>query len=92
MTRSDNLTYTALFAAILATQLGTRHPSLDRLLLPVAIVGAVGFRYLRSLPVGATGHLLELAGLGAGIVSAASSPPARSPTTCPPPPTRPPSC
>ena len=68
MTRSDNLTYTALFAAILATQLGTRHPSLDRVLLPVVIVGAIGFGSLHSLPGGPTSHLLELAGLGAGLV------------------------
>ena len=68
MSTSDYITYSALFAAILATQLGTRHPSLDRVLLPVVIVGAIGFGYLRSLPGGSTSHLLELAGLGAGLV------------------------
>jgi hypothetical protein len=30
------------------------------------IVGAIGFRYLRSLPGGPTSHLLELAGLDVG--------------------------
>jgi hypothetical protein len=68
MSTSDYLTYTALFAAILGTQLGTRHPSLDRLLLPVLIVGAIGFRHLGALPGGPTSHLLELAGLGTGVV------------------------
>jgi hypothetical protein len=67
MTTTDYITYTALFVFILATQLGRRTPTLDRLLLPVLIVGAVGFRYLISLPSGSVSHLLVLAGLGLGV-------------------------
>jgi hypothetical protein len=68
MSPVDYITYTALFAVILATQLGTRHPSIDRLMIPVLIVGGIGFKYLKNLPDGTTSHLLELAGLGAGIL------------------------
>jgi hypothetical protein len=67
MTTTAYITYTALFAFILATQLGTRRPSLDRLILPVAVVTAIGFKYLRGLPSGTTSHLLELAGVAAGV-------------------------
>lgn len=68
MSTADYITYTALFIFILATQLGRRTPTLDRLLLPVLIVGGIGFKYLQSLPSGTVSHLLELAGLGAGVV------------------------
>jgi hypothetical protein len=36
--------------------------------LPVAIVGGVGAEYLRDLPAGATSHLLEAAGVAAGLL------------------------
>src|SRR5215475_4406934 len=68
MSTVDYITYTALFVFILATQLGHRTPTLDRLILPVAIVGGIGFKYLQNLPSGTANHLLELAGIGAGIV------------------------
>src|SRR6516225_2461038 len=68
MTTSDYLLYTGLFAAILITQLGTRHPDAKRLLLPVAIVGGIGAKYLTGMPAGTTDHLLELAGLAAGLL------------------------
>jgi hypothetical protein len=67
MSTSDYLLYTALFVAILATQLGTRRPDGKRLLLPVAITAGIGARYLKALPGGSAAHLLELAGLGAGV-------------------------
>jgi hypothetical protein len=65
---ADYITYTALFAFILATQLGRRNPTLDRLIIPVLIVGAIGFKYLHNLPTGTANHLLEAAGLGVGIL------------------------
>jgi MFS family permease len=65
---ADYITYTALFVFILATQLGRRTPTVDRLILPVVIVGAIGFKYLHNLPSGTVSHLLELAGLGAGVL------------------------
>lgn len=68
MSTSDYLLYTALFVAILATQLGTRHPDGKRLLLPVVLVAGVGAKYLRAIPGGGTARLLELAGLGAGLL------------------------
>jgi hypothetical protein len=65
---ADYITYTALFVFILATQLGRRTPSLDRLLLPVLIVGAIGFKYISNLPTGTVSHLIELAGIGVGLL------------------------
>jgi hypothetical protein len=68
MSVSDYLLYTGLFIAILATQLGTRHPDGKRLLLPVAITAGIGAKYLKALPAGSAAHLLELAGLAAGLL------------------------
>lgn len=68
MSLSDYLLYTGLFLAILATQLGTRRPDARRLLLPVAIVAGVGFRYLKDIPAGSTAHLIEAAGLVLGLL------------------------
>lgn len=68
MSISDYLLYTALFAAILATQLGTRRPDLKRLILPVVIVGGIGAKYLKDLPAGGTAQLLLIAGAGVGLV------------------------
>lgn len=68
MSLSDYILYTALFAAILATQLGTRRPDLKRLLLPVAVVAGIGAKYLRDLPTGTTAQLLLIAGAGVGLV------------------------
>jgi hypothetical protein len=65
---ADYITYTALFIFILATQLGRRTPTLDRLILPVLIVGAIGFKYLTHLPTGTANHLVEAAGVGAGLL------------------------
>ena len=68
MSTSDYLLYTGLFIAILATQLGTRHPDGKRLVLPVAIVAGIGAKYLKALPAGSAAHLLEVAGLAAGLL------------------------
>jgi hypothetical protein len=68
MSISDYLLYTGLFAAILVTQLGTRRPDGKRLLLPVVIVAGIGAKYLKALPAGSAAHLLELAGLAAGLL------------------------
>ncbi|MFF2808117.1 hypothetical protein ACFVT2_13155 [Streptomyces sp. NPDC058000] len=68
MSVSDYLLYTGLFVAILATQLGTRRPDAKRLLLPVAIVAGVGFKYLRDIPSGSTARLIEAGGLAAGLL------------------------
>jgi hypothetical protein len=70
---ADYITYTALFLFILATQLGRRTPTLDRLLLPVLIVAGIGFKYLQNLPSGTVSHLLELAGIGAGVLFGVAS-------------------
>ena len=68
MSISDYLLYTGLFIAILATQVGTRHPDGKRLLLPVVITVGIGARYLKAVPVGTTAYLLEFAGLAAGLL------------------------
>src|SRR5215469_13299795 len=70
---ADYITYTALFAFILATQLGRRTPTLDRLVLPVLIVAGIGFKYLQNLPSGTVSHLIELAGIGAGVLFGVAS-------------------
>lgn len=68
MSLSDYLLYTGLFIAILATQLGTRRPDARRLLLPVAVVAGVGFKYLKEIPAGSTAHAIEAAGLAVGVL------------------------
>ncbi|MBO8187266.1 hypothetical protein [Streptomyces spirodelae] len=68
MSLGDYLLYTGLFLVILATQLGTRRPDARRLLLPVAIVAGVGFKYLKEIPPGSTAHLIEAAGLAVGLL------------------------
>lgn len=68
MKTSDYLLYTGLFVAILATQLGTRRPDAKRLLLPVAIVAGIGFKYLRAMPAGTTPRTLEIAGAVLGLL------------------------
>ncbi|MGW5017490.1 hypothetical protein [Streptomyces cacaoi] len=68
MSLGDYLLYTGLFIAILATQLGTRQPDARRLLLPVAIVAGVGFKYLKEIPSGSTAHLIEATGLAVGLL------------------------
>ncbi|MEU5834778.1 hypothetical protein ABZ820_14045 [Streptomyces diacarni] len=73
MSLSDYLLYTGVFVAILATQLGTRRPDARRLLLPVAVVAGVGFKYLKDVPAGDTAHLIEAAGLVLGLVFGAAS-------------------
>jgi hypothetical protein len=65
---ADFITYTPSSSSSSPTQLGRRTPTLDRLILPVLIVGALGFKYLANLPSGTADHLLELAGAGAGIL------------------------
>jgi hypothetical protein len=68
MSTFDYITYSALFVAILATQLGRREPDAKRLLLPLVAVGAIGFKYIRHLPTGSMSHLLEVGGLLVGVV------------------------
>jgi hypothetical protein len=68
MSISDYLLYTGLFVAILATQLGTRRPDAKRLLLPVAVVAGIGAKFLRAMPGGSMPHLLEVAGVAAGLL------------------------
>lgn len=68
MSTTDYLVYTGLFAAILASQLGTRRPDLKRLLLPIGIVAGIGAKYLTHLPGGSWPHLLEIAGIATGAL------------------------
>ncbi|MGF1425637.1 hypothetical protein [Kitasatospora sp. LaBMicrA B282] len=68
MSVSDYLLYTGLFVAVLVTQLGTRRPDAKRLVLPIAIVAGIGAKYLKAMPGGSMPHLLEAAGLAAGLL------------------------
>jgi drug/metabolite transporter (DMT)-like permease len=65
---ADYITYTLLFTTILATQLGRRTPTLHRLILPVLIVAGIGLQYLTNLPAGTASHLIEAAGIAAGLL------------------------
>jgi hypothetical protein len=65
---SQYILYSALFFFILATQLGRRKPTGQRLLLPIVIVGAIGFKDLKTFPSGGTALLLVFGGLALGIL------------------------
>jgi hypothetical protein len=65
---SDYFLYIGLFVFILATQLGRREPNAQRLILPVVIVAAVGYKHLSGLPSGGTAQLLVGGGVGAGLL------------------------
>jgi hypothetical protein len=65
---SQYILYAALFFFILATQLGHRKPNGQRLLLPIVIVAAIGFKNLKTIPGGNIAHLLVLGGLALGIL------------------------
>lgn len=56
-----------LLVYILGSNLGTRRLSRARLLLPVALVGAAAWFFLRDLPTLGNDVQLELAGAGAGV-------------------------
>jgi hypothetical protein len=67
MSISDYILFTGLFVVILATQLGRREPDAKRLIMPLVLVGAVGFKYVHHLPSGSVSHLLELGGVLVGV-------------------------
>jgi hypothetical protein len=67
MSISDYILFTGLFVVVLATQLGRREPDAKRLIMPLVLVGAIGFKYVRHLPTGSVSHLLELGGVLVGI-------------------------
>lgn len=50
MTATEIIVFVGLAAFIIATQMGRRHLTLRRLLLPFLAVGIVAFQYLHSVP------------------------------------------
>lgn len=68
MSTSQYILFIGLFVFIVATQVGRREPNVQRLIIPLVIVGVFGFRYLKSFPSGGTGLLLVVGGIALGIV------------------------
>jgi hypothetical protein len=60
--------FIGLFVFVVGTQVGRRMPNAQRLIIPVVIVAAFGFKYLKDFPSGGTGQLLVLGGVALGIV------------------------
>jgi hypothetical protein len=65
---SQYILFIGLFAFIVATQVGRREPSVQRLIIPLVIVGVFGFKYLKSFPSGGTALLLVAGGIALGVV------------------------
>ena len=68
MSTSDYFLYIGLFVFILATQLGRREPNGQRLILPVVIVAAVGYKHLTGIPGATTAQLLVWGGVLVGVL------------------------
>lgn len=68
MSTSQYILFLGLFVFVVGTQVGRREPNAQRLIIPVVIVGAFGFKYLKALPSGGTAQLLVLGGVALGIV------------------------
>ena len=67
MSTGQYILFIGLFVFVIGTQTGRRHPNAQRLIIPLVIVGAFGFKYLKSIPSGSTAHLLILGGAALGI-------------------------
>jgi hypothetical protein len=60
--------FIGLFLFIVGTQVGRRQPNAQRLIIPVVIVAAFGFKYVKSVPGGSTPDLLIAGGVLVGLV------------------------
>ena len=67
MSTGQYILFIGLFVFIVGTQVGRREPNAQRLIIPVVIVGAFGFKYLRSVPNGTIPGLLISGGIALGI-------------------------
>jgi xanthosine utilization system XapX-like protein len=65
---SQYILFIGLFAFIVATQVGRREPNVQRLIIPLVIVGVFGFKYLKSFPSGGTALLLVAGGIALGVL------------------------
>jgi amino acid permease len=65
---SQYILFIGLFVFIVATQVGRRQPNVQRLIIPLVIVGVFGFKYLKSFPSGGTPLLLVLGGIALGVI------------------------
>jgi hypothetical protein len=65
---SQYILFIGLFVFVVGTQVGRRQPNAQRLIIPVVIVGAFGFKYLKSIPSGSTPALLIAGGVALGVV------------------------
>ena len=68
MSTSQYILFIGLFVFVVGTQVGRREPNAQRLIIPVVIVGAFGFKYLKSIPSGTTPELLIALGVVLGFV------------------------
>lgn len=62
MSTSQYILFIGLFVFVVGTQVGRRQPNAQRLIIPVVIVGAFGFKYVKSIPSGTTPDLLIAGG------------------------------
>jgi hypothetical protein len=65
---SQYILFIGLFVFIVATQVGRRQPTVQRLIIPLVIVGVFGLKYLKAFPSGGTARLLVAGGIALGIV------------------------
>jgi hypothetical protein len=68
MTTAEWILNCSLLGWVLLRNLGTRPVTRSTYLVPLAVVAVAAGIYLRSIPGAGNDHLLELAGIGAGVV------------------------
>src|SRR4051812_3930306 len=68
MTTAEWILNCSLLGWVLLRNLGTRPVTRSTYLVPLAVVAVAAGIYLRNIPGGGNDHLLELAGIGAGLV------------------------
>jgi hypothetical protein len=68
MTTAEWILNCTLLGWVLVRNLGTRPVTRSTYLVPLAVVAVAAGIYLRNVPGGGNDHMLELAGIGAGVV------------------------
>jgi hypothetical protein len=68
MTTAEWILNCTLLGWVLLRNLGTRPVTRSTYLVPLAVVAVAAGIYLRDIPGDGNDHLLELAGIGAGVV------------------------
>src|SRR3954465_1540339 len=68
MTTAEWILNCTLLGWVLLRNLGTRPVTRSTYLVPLAVVAVAAGIYLRHIPGGGNDHVLELAGIGAGVL------------------------